>query len=104
MTLGQFDVTELLDAIRAGGDIDLIRKSVEVVLQALIDAEATERIGAGRYERTGTRTTQRNLSRDRLQSTKAGDVDLKIPNSGRAASSRRSWSGVAGSTVRCSRW
>ena len=79
MTLGQSDVTELLDAIRAGGDIDIIRKSVEVVLQALIDAEATEHIGAGRYERTSTRTTQRNGSRDRLLATKAGDVELKVP-------------------------
>ena len=79
MTLGQSDVSELLDAIRAGGDIDIIRKSVEVMLQALIDAELAEHIGAGRYERTDTRTNQRNGSRDRLLTTKAGDVDLKIP-------------------------
>ena len=46
MTVTQSDVNELLDAIRAGGDIDVIRKSVELVLQALIDAEATEAIGA----------------------------------------------------------
>ncbi len=56
MTLVQSDVTELLDAIRAGGDIDVIRKGVELVLQALIDAEATETIGATRYERSETRT------------------------------------------------
>ncbi len=52
MTKAQFDVNELLDAIRAGGDIDVIRKGVELVLQALIEAEATDYIGAGRYERT----------------------------------------------------
>ena len=79
MTLTQSDVTDLLDAIRAGGDIDVIRKGVELVLQALIDAEATEHIGAERYERTDTRTNQRNGSRDRLLATKAGDVELKIP-------------------------
>jgi hypothetical protein len=45
MTPGQSDGYELLDAIRAGGDIDIIRKGVELVLQALIDAEVTERIG-----------------------------------------------------------
>lgn len=51
MTLTQSDVTELLDAIRAGGDIDVIRKGVELVLQALIDAEATEHIdGAARAD------------------------------------------------------
>ena len=49
------------------------------MLQALIDAEATARIGADRFERTESRTTQRNGTRDRLLSTKAGDVDLKIP-------------------------
>ncbi len=34
MTLTQSDVTSLLDAIRAGGDIDIIRKGVELVLEA----------------------------------------------------------------------
>ncbi len=51
----------------------------ELVLQALIEAEATEHIGAGRYERTESRTAQRNGHRDRLLATKAGDVALKIP-------------------------
>jgi len=73
------DLNELLDAIRAGGDIDLVRQGVAFVLQALIDAEATAQIGAERFERTSTRTTQRNGTRDRLLSTKAGDVGLKIP-------------------------
>ena len=79
MTLGQSDVNELLDAIRAGGDIDIIRRGVELVLQALIEAEASEQIGASRYERAETRTNQRNGHRDRLLATKAGDVELKIP-------------------------
>jgi putative transposase len=50
-----------------------------VVLQALIDAEATEVIGVDRYQRTAGRTTHRNGSRSRLLSTKAGDVELRIP-------------------------
>jgi putative transposase len=79
VTLTQSDVSELLDAIRAGGGIDVIRRGVELVLQALIEAEATEHIGAGRYERTETRTTRRNGHRDRLLTTKAGDVALRIP-------------------------
>ena len=79
MILTQSDVSELLDAIRAGGDIDVIRRGVELVLQALIDAEATEVIGAERYERNPSRSTWRNGSRERLLATKAGDVDLKIP-------------------------
>jgi putative transposase len=79
VTIANADLTELLDAIRAGGDIDVVRQGVEYMLQALIDAEATARIGAERFERTASRTTQRNGTRDRLLSTKAGDVDLKIP-------------------------
>ena len=79
MTLSDFDLSELLDAIRAGGDVDVIRSSVEMVLQALIDAEATEVIGAGPHERSASRTNQRNGRRARLLSTKAGDVDLAIP-------------------------
>jgi putative transposase len=73
------DLNELLTAIRAGGDIDVVRQGVALMLQALIDAEATTRIGADRFERTDSRTTQRNGTRDRLLSTKAGDVELKIP-------------------------
>ncbi len=79
MAITDTDLNELLTAIRAGGDIDVVRQGVELMLQALIDAEATARIGADRFERTDSRTTQRNGTRDRLLSTKAGDVDLKIP-------------------------
>jgi len=79
MALAQSDVIDLLDAIRAGGDLDVVRRSVELVLQALIDTEATEVIGAGPHERSASRTNQRNGNRDRLLSTKAGDVELRIP-------------------------
>jgi transposase-like protein len=79
VTITNSDLNELLEAIRAGGDIDVVRRGVELMLQALIDAEATAQIGAERFERSSTRTAQRNGTRDRLLSTKAGDVDLKIP-------------------------
>ena len=49
-----------LTALRAGGDVDKIRRSVEFVLQALIEVEATEAIGAAPYERSEARTAQRN--------------------------------------------
>jgi transposase-like protein len=79
VTLSQSDLSELLDALRAGGDLDIVRKSVELVLQALIEVEATEVIGAAPHERSTTRTNQRNGHRPRLLSTKAGDVELAIP-------------------------
>jgi transposase-like protein len=54
MALSQSALSELLDAFRAGDGVDLIRESVRTVLQELIEAEATEAIGAGRYQRTDT--------------------------------------------------
>jgi transposase-like protein len=79
MALSQSAVSELLDAFRTGDGVDLIRESVRMVMQELIETEATEKIGAARYERTDTRTTERNGSRDRLLATQAGDVELRIP-------------------------
>jgi putative transposase len=79
MALSKSALSDLLDALRAGGDLDVVREGLALVLQALIDAEAAQQIGAGRYERTASRTTHRNGSRMRLLSTKAGDVELKIP-------------------------
>jgi putative transposase len=79
MALSQSVVSELLDAFRAGDGVDLIRDAVQLVLQELIEVEATEQIGAGRYERTESRTTDRNGSRPRLLTTQAGDVELRIP-------------------------
>jgi putative transposase len=79
MALSQSALSELMDAFRAGDGVDLIRESVRTVLQELIEAEATEVIGAGRYQRTDTRVTDRNGSRPRLLTTKAGDVALSIP-------------------------
>jgi len=79
MALSKSALSELLDALRAGGDLDVIREGLALVLQALIDVEATQHIGARPYERTEQRTAHRNGTRTRLLSTKAGDVELKIP-------------------------
>ena len=79
MALSQSALSELLEAFRVGDGADLIRDSVRVVLQELIELEASERIGAARYERTDTRVTDRNGARPRLLSTQAGDVELRIP-------------------------
>lgn len=79
MALSQSVLSELLDAFRAGEGVDLVRDAVRLVMQELIEVEATERIGAARYERTDTRTTERNGNRPRLLATQAGDIELKIP-------------------------
>jgi putative transposase len=79
MAMSQSALSELLDAIRAGGSGDVLREAMTLVLQELIELEAAQAIGAARYERTDERTTHRNGSRSRLLSTKAGDVELRIP-------------------------
>jgi transposase-like protein len=79
MALSQSVLSDLLDAFRAGEGVDLVRDAVRLVMQELIEVEAAERIGADRYERSDTRTTERNGSWPRLLATQAGDVELKIP-------------------------
>src|SRR3954452_13380606 len=85
MALSQSAVSELLEAFRAGEGVDLIRESVRMVLQELIETEAAGVIGAGRYERTTSRVTERNGGRERVLSTQAGDVSLRIPKLRRGA-------------------
>jgi transposase-like protein len=79
MALNKSALSELLDALRAGGDLDVIREGLALVLQALIDVEATQHIGARPDERTRAAHRSPHSSRTRLLSTKAGDVELKIP-------------------------
>jgi len=79
MALEHSDLLALLDAFRTGEGVDLIRESVRLVLQELIETELTATIGAGRWERSEDRTNERNGHRSRLLSTQAGDLSLRIP-------------------------
>ena len=99
MALSQSALSELLDAFRAGEGVDLIRDSVRMVMQELIEVEASERIGAGRYERTDERVTDRNGTRPRLVATQAGDIELRIPKLRKGSFFPRSSSRGAASTV-----
>jgi len=46
MTLSNSDLSGLLDALRVGEGVDLVREIARWVLQELIETEATEKIGA----------------------------------------------------------
>ena len=72
-------LSELLCALRAGEGTDQVRSIAEWALQQLIELEATEAIGAGRYERTEGRVTERNGHRPRVVSSLAGDLHVGIP-------------------------
>ncbi len=79
MALNQSALDEIAAMLKNGNSFDLVRLAAEFVFQELAEAEATARIGAERYERTETRTSERNVHRERTLSTKAGDLTLKIP-------------------------
>jgi len=72
-------LSELLSAVKAGDGTELIRELAQWALQQLIEAEATELIGAGRYERSDARSNERNGKRSRLLSTATGDLQVGIP-------------------------
>jgi transposase-like protein len=79
VTHNDFDLSEVLEQLKSDESGDLVRQMVSFLYQALIDAEVTDAVQAERHERTLSRTNQRNGSRARLLTTKAGDVELKIP-------------------------
>ena len=58
---------------------EMVRGSVEETLNALLDAEADELCGAGRYQRSAERVDTQAGSYDRTLQTKAGEVKLKVP-------------------------
>jgi len=58
---------------------DVVRRTVEETLNALLDAEADELCGAKRYERNETRKGTRAGHYSRQFHTTAGEVELKVP-------------------------
>jgi Transposase, Mutator family len=104
MALEESAMTDLLAALRAGGGLDIVREALALVLQALIDAEATQQIGAGRYERTQTRTAHRNGTRRGCCPPRPVMWSCTSRNCGKAGSSPRCWSHADGSTGPCWRW
>jgi putative transposase len=72
----------LLELLRKAGPAeraDFLRQAVERLVQAIMDVEVEQLIGAGRYERTPTRTNYRNGYRPRDWDTTVGTVHLRIP-------------------------
>lgn len=68
-----------LDALKSADAGAVFVELIRAGLQALIEAEATEAIGAGRYQRSDDRGTHRNGHRPKTVSTTSGDIEVKIP-------------------------
>jgi hypothetical protein len=84
----------LAELLEKAGEGDFLRAVAEAVLQLLMETDVEGLIGAGRYERSGQRTTWRNGYRDRTLDTRLGSLQLRqsLPSRKRgAATSRRFW-------------
>jgi len=79
MALDDSALLEMIEMLRTADGGELMRRLLGGMLQAVVDAEATAHIGAGHHERSDARTTQRNGTRDKLVTTAAGDLTVKIP-------------------------
>jgi transposase-like protein len=66
----------LAELLEKAGEGDFLRAVAEAVLQLLMETDVEGLIGAGRYERSGERTTWRN------------GYNCASPNCGKAATSR----------------
>ena len=69
----------LAELLEKAGASDFLRAVAEAVLQLLRETDVDGLIGAGRYERSGERTTWRNGYRDRTLDTRLGALQLRIP-------------------------
>jgi putative transposase len=58
---------------------DGLAKLLEAVLNQLLDAQASEQVGAGRYERSQERVAYRNGYRPRQLYTRVGPLTLRVP-------------------------
>ena len=104
MALDQSALTELLDAFRAGGDLDFIREAMQLVLQELIELEATP--GDRRRPATSAPTPARPTATAPAPGCcrpRPAMSSWRSPSCGRAASSRRCWSRAGASTGPCGR-
>jgi len=69
----------LMEALQKADEGNFLRALAEPVLQILMEADVEGVIGAGKYERSGERTTWRNGYRERTLDTRLGPLSLKIP-------------------------
>src|SRR6187549_2116347 len=73
------DRLPLAELLQKANDGDFLRAVAEAVLQLLMESDVEGMIGAGRYERSGERTTWRNGYRDRTLDTRLGSLAAAHP-------------------------
>ena len=79
MVKDSMDLLELLRKRGVDGDVDFLQEALRVLMNAIMDAEVTARIGAERGERSPDLLTYRNGYRSRQWDTRVGTMELRIP-------------------------
>ena len=79
MVKERMDLLELLHKGGMDGDVDFLREALRVLVEGIMDAEVSSRIGAEYGERSAERVTQRNGYRSRAWDTRVGTMELHIP-------------------------
>ena len=79
MVKERMDLLELLHKGGMDGDVDFLREALRVLVDGIMDAEVSSRIGAEYGERSPERVTQRNGYRSRAWDTRVGTMELHIP-------------------------
>jgi len=79
VTQESMDLVELLRKREGEADVDFLREAVAVLVRSVMEAEVTEKTGAGYGERSPERVTQRNGYRARPWDTRVGTLELRIP-------------------------
>ena len=79
MVKERMDLLELLRKRGVEGDVDFLREALRVLVEEIMEAEVSLRIGAGYGERSPERVTQRNGYRSRAWDTRVGTMELQIP-------------------------
>jgi hypothetical protein len=79
MAKSRMDVTAFVGKLLKEDDADVLKEGVQVLAQALMEAEVSTQIGALPYERSSERTAYRNGYRTRTWDTRVGTIELKVP-------------------------
>ena len=79
MVKERMDLLEPMRKRRVDGDVDFLREALRVLVEEIMDADVSSRIGAGYGERCPERVTQRNGYRSRAWDTRVGTMELHIP-------------------------
>ena len=83
MVKERMDLLELLRKGGMDGDVDFLREALRVLVEGIMDAEVSSRIGAEYGERSPERVTQRNGYRSRAWDTRCRDDGSAHPEAER---------------------